>query len=93
MFSPALKMSEIRDAYPRSYPISQIKLSEIEMEKFVDLRSYLHQSPFIVQEGSSLEKIFRLFRALGLRHLGMIGYKLYHTIKIHNDILLSCDRL
>jgi len=72
-----LKLNQIRDAYPRFYPISQIKLTEQEMNYYLDLRSYLHQSPFIVQEGSSLEKIFRLFRALGLRHLGMSINVLY----------------
>ena len=61
------------------FPISQIDLTENETTHRLDLRPYINQNPSIVQESSNLEKIFRQFRALGLRHLVVIDSEMKPT--------------
>ena len=78
-FSDLLDLRQIRDSYPRFFPISNIDLAENEMGQRLDLRPYINQNPSIVQESSNLEKIFRQFRALGLRHLVVIDSEMKPT--------------
>lgn len=60
-----------RDAYPRYDDIEKVidKLSEAELDAKIDLGYVMNPSPYSVPYNSSYERTFRLFRALGLRHL------------------------
>lgn len=58
-----------RNHYPRYPTIKDIYIPEEEMENTIDLRPYMNPSPYTAQHVASLPRIFRLFRALGLRHL------------------------
>uniref|UniRef100_H2Z226 Chloride channel protein n=1 Tax=Ciona savignyi TaxID=51511 RepID=H2Z226_CIOSA len=76
-----IALSVFRDSYPRYFPLSLINVSEGEQQCHVDLRPFLNPSPYTVYEqynqhsntsvpqNATLPRIFRLFRALGLRHL------------------------
>lgn len=64
-----LKLKDFRDAYPRFPPIRNINISQRERECFMDLRPFMNPAPYAVMENSSLNRGFKLFRALGLRHL------------------------
>jgi len=64
-----LKLKDFRDAYPRFPPIRNINISQRERECFMDLRPFMNPAPYSVMENSSLNRGFKLFRALGLRHL------------------------
>uniref|UniRef100_S4RVL2 Chloride channel protein n=1 Tax=Petromyzon marinus TaxID=7757 RepID=S4RVL2_PETMA len=64
-----LTLKDFRDAYPRFPPIQSIHVSEEERECTVDLSSYMNPTPYTVPQEASLHRIFKLFRALGLRHL------------------------
>jgi len=64
-----LKLKDFRDAYPRFPPIRNVSISQKERECFMDLRPFMNPSPYTVNENSSLLRAFRLFRALGLRHI------------------------
>ncbi|XP_072029917.1 H(+)/Cl(-) exchange transporter 7-like [Amphiura filiformis] len=64
-----LGIEDFRDAYPRYPDINDLNISEVEMECTIDLRPFMNPSPYTVQKDASLPRIFRLFRALGLRHL------------------------
>ncbi|WAQ96347.1 CLCN7-like protein [Mya arenaria] len=57
-----LKSSDFRDAYPRFPSIQQIHISP-------------HERDFTIDLCASLPRIFRLFRALGLRHVVVINDK------------------
>lgn len=52
--------------------IEDLKLSEEEMEMYVDLHPFTNTSPYTVVETMSLAKALILFREVGLRHLLII---------------------
>ncbi|XP_019643781.1 PREDICTED: H(+)/Cl(-) exchange transporter 7-like [Branchiostoma belcheri] len=68
-----LQMKDFREAYPRFPSIHEINISPEEMECSIDLRPYMNPAPYTVSEDASLHRVFRLFRALGLRHLVVVN--------------------
>eukprot|EP00057_Strongylocentrotus_purpuratus_P024058 XP_011678532.1 PREDICTED: H(+)/Cl(-) exchange transporter 7 [Strongylocentrotus purpuratus] len=64
-----LQIEDFRDAYPRFPDIRDINISELEGDCTIDLRPFMNPSPYSVRKDTSLPRIFRLFRALGLRHV------------------------
>ncbi|XP_073982659.1 chloride channel protein 7 [Rhodnius prolixus] len=62
-----------RDKYPRYPEIKDIYITEEEMDCTIDLTPFMNPSPYTVQQVASLPRIFRLFRALGLRHLIIVN--------------------
>ncbi|CAH1401842.1 unnamed protein product [Nezara viridula] len=62
-----------RHHYPRYPTIKDIYIPEEEMNFTIDLRPYMNPSPYTAQHVASLPRIFRLFRALGLRHLIIVN--------------------
>ncbi|KAI4344196.1 hypothetical protein L6164_011447 [Bauhinia variegata] len=52
--------------------IENIRLTEEEMDMFIDLHPFCNASPYTVVETMSLAKAMRLFREVGLRHLLVI---------------------
>lgn len=71
----SLTMQTFRDAYPRYPSVEQIidKITPQERNYHVDLRPVMNPSAYSVSHSSSLNKIFQLFRALGLRHLVVVN--------------------
>ncbi|XP_074866365.1 H(+)/Cl(-) exchange transporter 7 isoform X1 [Carettochelys insculpta] len=67
-----LKLKDFRDAYPRFPPIQSIHVSQDERECMMDLSEFMNPSPYTVPEEASLPRVFKLFRALGLRHLVVV---------------------
>ncbi|XP_052263703.1 H(+)/Cl(-) exchange transporter 7-like isoform X2 [Dreissena polymorpha] len=70
-----LKASDFRDAYPRFPPIQQIHISPHERDFTMDLEPFMNPACYTIQDCATLPRIFRLFRALGLRHVVVINYK------------------
>ncbi|XP_054264197.1 H(+)/Cl(-) exchange transporter 7-like [Macrosteles quadrilineatus] len=64
-----INMSMFRKLYPRFPTIEDIALTDEEMNRSLDLRPFMNPSPYCVQMISSMQRVFRLFRALGLRHV------------------------
>lgn len=67
-----LTLKDFRDAYPRFPPIRNVSISQKERECYMDLRPYLNPCPYTLYANASLSRAFRLFRALGLRHIVVI---------------------
>uniref|UniRef100_A0A8D0B4Y4 Chloride channel protein n=1 Tax=Salvator merianae TaxID=96440 RepID=A0A8D0B4Y4_SALMN len=67
-----LKLKDFRDAYPRFPPIQSIHVSQDERECLMDLTEFMNPSPYTVPQEASLPRVFKLFRALGLRHLVVV---------------------
>ncbi|XP_070617619.1 H(+)/Cl(-) exchange transporter 7 isoform X1 [Erythrolamprus reginae] len=67
-----LKLKDFRDAYPRFPPIQSIHVSQDERECMMDLTEFMNPSPYAVPQEASLPRVFKLFRALGLRHLVVV---------------------
>ncbi|OXA52085.1 H(+)/Cl(-) exchange transporter 7 [Folsomia candida] len=62
-----------RDAYPRYPTIQQVHVSDEERHFTVDLRPIMNPSPYSVMHSSTLPRIFKLFRGLGLRHVIVVN--------------------
>ncbi|XP_043945055.1 H(+)/Cl(-) exchange transporter 7 [Protopterus annectens] len=67
-----LKLKDFRDAYPRFPPIQSIHVSRDERDCMMDLTEFMNPTPYTVPEDCSFQRVFRLFRALGLRHLVVV---------------------
>nr|XP_010595736.1 H(+)/Cl(-) exchange transporter 7 isoform X3 [Loxodonta africana] len=67
-----LRLKDFRDAYPRFPPIQSIHVSQDERECTMDLSEFMNPSPYMVPQEASLPRVFKLFRALGLRHLVVV---------------------
>uniref|UniRef100_A0A8D2M0B3 Chloride channel protein n=1 Tax=Zonotrichia albicollis TaxID=44394 RepID=A0A8D2M0B3_ZONAL len=67
-----LKLKDFRDAYPRFPPIQSIHVSQDERECMIDLSEFMNPSPYTVPQVTSWQGVFKLFRALGLRHLVVV---------------------
>ncbi|XP_037671367.1 H(+)/Cl(-) exchange transporter 7 isoform X2 [Choloepus didactylus] len=67
-----LRLKDFRDAYPRFPPIQSIHVSQDERECAMDLSEFMNPSPYTVPQEASLPRVFKLFRALGLRHLVVV---------------------
>uniref|UniRef100_A0A8C3PZN7 Chloride channel protein n=1 Tax=Chrysolophus pictus TaxID=9089 RepID=A0A8C3PZN7_CHRPC len=68
-----LKLKDFRDAYPRFPPIQSIHVSQDERECMIDLSEFMNPTPYTVPQEASLPRVFKLFRALGLRHLVVVN--------------------
>uniref|UniRef100_A0A6G5AEA2 CBS domain-containing protein n=2 Tax=Rhipicephalus microplus TaxID=6941 RepID=A0A6G5AEA2_RHIMP len=67
-----LRLSNFRDAYPRYPTIQQVHVSVREREYNMDLQPFMNSAAYTVSHNASLPRIFKLFRALGLRHLVVV---------------------
>jgi len=64
-----LDISLFRYAYPRYPDISQIEITPEERDYTLDLRPVMNPTPTTVMHSTPLPQMFKLFRAIGLRHL------------------------
>ncbi|KAH1026132.1 H(+)/Cl(-) exchange transporter 7 [Dendroctonus ponderosae] len=65
--------SLFRDQYPRYPCIEDLHLEDEEKTYSIDLRPFMNPSPYTVLHSTSLQRMFRLFRGLGLRHLPIVN--------------------
>jgi CBS domain-containing protein len=72
---PRMNLNIFRDAYPRYPGIQSVisKLTSQEMEYTIDLNHVMNPSPYSVAYNFTFNRTFRLFRALGLRHLCVVN--------------------
>ncbi|XP_026208386.1 H(+)/Cl(-) exchange transporter 7 isoform X1 [Anabas testudineus] len=68
-----LQLKDFRDAYPRFPPIQSIHVSQDERECMMDLTEFMNPTPYTVPQETSLPRVFKLFRALGLRHVVVVN--------------------
>ncbi|XP_024938725.1 H(+)/Cl(-) exchange transporter 7 [Cephus cinctus] len=72
-FWETIDIELFRNEYPRYPTIKQVKITEEEKTYMMDLRPFMNPSTYTVQHSASLPRVFRLFRAIGLRHLPVIN--------------------
>ncbi|XP_011346366.1 H(+)/Cl(-) exchange transporter 7 [Ooceraea biroi] len=68
-----LSIKMFRDEYPRYPTIEQIAITDDEKTYTIDLRHFMNPSPYTLQHSATLPRAFRLFRALGLRHVPVLN--------------------
>ncbi|KYQ58999.1 H(+)/Cl(-) exchange transporter 7 [Trachymyrmex zeteki] len=68
-----LSINMFRNEYPRYPTIEQVAITDEEKTYTIDLRHFMNPSPYTVQHSATLPRTFRLFRALGLRHVPVVN--------------------
>jgi chloride channel 7 len=58
--------------YPRYPTIDEITLTASEMNAWVDVRPYMDTSAYSVHANASVQRTYKLFRTMGLRHLAVV---------------------
>mmetsp|Transcript_31009 Transcript_31009/g.40954 ORF Transcript_31009/g.40954 Transcript_31009/m.40954 type:complete len:814 (+) Transcript_31009:234-2675(+) len=71
--SPLVHWGILENDYPRYPKISELSISPSDRDKWIDLRPYANTSPYLIHESASVQKTYRLFRTLGLRHLCVVN--------------------
>ena len=61
--------SKLTFTYPRFPDIEHCDMNTADQRCWLDLRPYINAAPYIVQENATLQRTYRLFRTMGLRHL------------------------
>jgi chloride channel 7 len=65
--------------YPNYPTVKQVKLSDKEMEYWLDVRAHMDVSPHTLNEHTSIHRCYTNFRGLGLRHVVIIDGELRVT--------------
>lgn len=52
--------------------LQKIDIDPRDLDFSVDCKMFMNPSPYTVSEGTSAPRLFRLFRALGLRHMVVV---------------------
>ncbi|XP_041977945.1 H(+)/Cl(-) exchange transporter 7 [Aricia agestis] len=70
-----VNINMFRKEYPRYPDVMEVfkDMSGADLENTIDLRPYMNPSPYTLPHRASLPRLFRLFRALGLRHLPIVN--------------------
>jgi chloride channel 7 len=76
--------------YPRYPDVRSIQLSDEERDCWMDLRPYMDPTPVTVHSNCPLQRAFKIFRTIGLRHLlvtnnafDVVGIITRHDLTIH----------
>jgi hypothetical protein len=72
---PRVELREFGKDYPRYPGIETVSLNTEDMSKYIDLTPYMNLTPYIIQYNATGDRVFRLFRTMGLRHLPVINEK------------------
>ncbi|KAH0947333.1 hypothetical protein HN011_003798 [Eciton burchellii] len=68
-----LDIKMFRNEYPRYPTIEEIDITDEEKTYTIDLRPFMNPSPYTLQHSATLPRTFKLFRALGLRHVPVVN--------------------
>lgn len=66
---PRLSWSTLESIYPRYPEIKSLTVTSLERQAWLDLRPYIDCSAYTINEYASVQRTYRMFRTLGLRHL------------------------
>ncbi|XP_031829641.1 chloride channel protein 7 [Nomia melanderi] len=69
----SINIKLFRKEYPRYPTIEQVNITDEEKTYTIDLRPFMNPAPYTLQYSAALPRAFRLFRALGLRHLPVVN--------------------
>ncbi|XP_070162948.1 H(+)/Cl(-) exchange transporter 7 [Polyergus mexicanus] len=73
IWEKSLSIKMFRNEYPRYPTIEQVAITDEEKTYTIDLRHFMNPSPYTLQHSATLPRTFRLFRALGLRHVPVVN--------------------
>jgi chloride channel 7 len=71
--SPLVNWGTLECVYPKYPDVSQITITEQDRLSWIDLRPYIDCATYTINEHASVQRTYRMFRTLGLRHLCVIN--------------------
>jgi chloride channel 7 len=71
--SPLVNWGTLECVYPRYPDIGQVTITPLERHAWIDLRPYIDCATYTINEHASVQRTYRMFRTLGLRHLCVIN--------------------
>lgn len=72
--SPLVNWGTLEKYYPNYPDIDDLTLTSEDREAWLDLRPYMERGPHILYSNTSLQRGYKIFRTLGLRHLFIIDH-------------------
>ena len=69
---PLLASALFERAYPKFPEVHELRVSDADRTCWLDLRPYADTAPLTVVDCCSIQRAYRLFRTLGLRHLPVV---------------------
>merc|ERR1712194_446451 len=72
--SPLVQWDTIERVYPRYPKIQDVEMRNADRSCWLDLRPYANTAPYTINETASIQRTYRLFRTLGLRHLCVVNH-------------------
>jgi len=72
--SPLVQWDTIEKVYPRYPTVEDVDVAPGDRSCWLDLRPYANTAPYTVNETASIQRTYRLFRTLGLRHLCVVNH-------------------
>ena len=76
--SPLVNWGTLERVYPNYPKVEDLEITARDRQCWLDLRPYIDFSSFTINENASVQRAYRMFRTLGLRHLCVVT----HTNKI-----------
>ena len=72
--SPLVQWDTIEKVFPRYPTIDDVNMRSSDRDSWLDLRPYANTAPYTINETASIQRTYRLFRTLGLRHLCVVNH-------------------
>jgi len=72
--SPLVQWDYLERLYPKYPDIGDVDMIDDDRKCWLDLRPYANTAPYTVNETASIQRTYRLFRTLGLRHLCVVNH-------------------
>ncbi|KAL3915528.1 MAG: hypothetical protein SGILL_005609 [Bacillariaceae sp.] len=72
-YFPLVQWEILEKSYPKYPSIADIRIEKEDRDQWVDLRPYSNTSAVSVQETSSVQRTYTLYRGLGLRFLPVVN--------------------
>jgi H+/Cl- antiporter ClcA len=72
--SPLVQWDYLEKSYPKYPDICDVNMIDDDRKCWLDLRPYANTAPYTVNETASIQRTYRLFRTLGLRHLCVVNH-------------------
>jgi chloride channel 7 len=71
--SHLISWETLESAYPRYPTVDELVVSEDCMGMYLDLRPYIDVSAYTINDAATVQRTYRMFRTLGLRHLCVVN--------------------
>jgi len=72
-YFPLVQWDVLFRSYPRYPDVKDLRITEEDRDQLMDLRPYVNNAAITVQETSSVERTYSLFRNIGLRFLPVVN--------------------